>query len=186
MKNKITFLFLMMIMFATPSSAQNIWLKAMNGFNDLTESVIKVFYTWKGVDSSINKSKAKDMSSELLKDVDNLILTKQTIVGKLKTSSTENLNLKTYIVSLQKNIESILTTLNKYDDLITKAGVNSQNLKYALSQDFLQKAETLEFAKGLFEQNLSNNQIRESLIIYFTSCINILKTTRTSLANFKP
>jgi len=186
-KQSKTILFaLLFSLHAITGSSQDAWLKAMNGFNDLTESVEKLYSLFKKVDSGINKDKAQAMATDLYKSVGDVILAKEAVVFKLKNSSGDIPEFKSEIQKLEEKLSNLSSTLEKYNDLIAATGMETQQLAFALREDFLQKSQTLNEAKNLLGGGISDEQAKEQLLIHFRSCINILKNTQTTLAKFKP
>lgn len=183
--NKTILFALVLSLQAITASSQDVLLKAMNGFNDLTESVEKLYNLFKNVDSGINKDKAQRMAADLYKNVGDVILAKEAVVYKLKNDSTEVPEFRSEIQKLEEKLSALSSTLEKYDDLIGATGIETQQLAFALREDFLQKAQTLNTAKNLMRGNISDAEAKEQLLIHFRSCINILKNTQATLAKFK-
>jgi|GEM_PF-4599162 len=181
--NKIILLFCLLF-FGQNGYAQNPFLKAMNVFNDLTDGIAKFFSSNNAVDDLINKQKAKAMAGELHSDVSSLILVKDSIVFALEHTSINETRYKQYIEDLKSKLGNLRATLAKYKALMVAAGVNSQKLDYELQSEFLQKSQTLQLARNAMSGN-NSGQMKQELISYFRSCINILKNAQTTLANFK-
>lgn len=187
--NKIYKFLLILVIIGFQSSQaypQNILLKALNSFNEVVDGFEKLLDAFNQIDSDINKDKARAMASELYGEIGDLILVKDSLIFVLENSNGTNPEFGKYIRMLESKLEVLQETLQKYDQLISAAGINTQKLKSGLEQEFWLKAQTLEEARGLMNANLGDQEIKENLIFYFKSCVNILKRCQDVLEDFEP
>lgn len=184
--NRIFLLFVVLTTFSLKGHSQNFFLKALATFNELTEGVGKLLQSTSSIDTLINSNKVKKMAGELYTDVSELILAKEAVVFTLEHDTFDESKYKTHVKNLQIKLDALRKTLDKYGALMKAAGVNSQKLNYELKQDFLEKANTLDRARGLMDRNASEMETKQTLITYFKSCVNILKTTQAMLSSYKP
>ena len=185
MKNKLVSILLLCIFYAQTGHSQNIFLKAMEGFNDLAEGIEKLASNFNKIDNNINKDRVKLMVSDLYYNIGEVILVKQSIILKLQNNTTDKPDYRDDINNLQNKLWAFSTTIKKYDDLIKLAEVNTQQIQSAVRNDLLAKMSTLENARGLYIRTESIQNVRKDLITYFKSGINILKHSQNVLSKFK-
>jgi hypothetical protein len=103
----------------------------------------------------------------------------------LENSKDKDPNYEQGFTRLRDNLIELSATLNRYKDLVKAAGVDAQDLNFKLTQDYMMKLKALENAKHLLDGKELNEESRRNLIIYFKTCINILKGSLTTIKEFK-
>jgi hypothetical protein len=127
------------------------------------------------------------MAIDLNADVGGLILAKHAVVLALESENKTNQNYGEHIMLMQQKLSTLRNTLYKYRELISAAGVNTQRLNYELEIEFMTKAQKLKDLKQMIGQpNMQEEDLREDIIIYLKTCINILKNAKGILEKFKP
>lgn len=153
----------------------------LKGLNEFVDLIGKFFVSGSKVDSTINKEKVRNMVNELYFNVRMIIRDKEEIVYRIE----KNQNYEENILSLQYEMNRIIETLKKYNPLIVAVGIDAEGLEADLRQDFLNPAKTIDGAINLFDnQNVGREKIKQTLLTYFKSCINIMKTAQSSLEDY--
>lgn len=172
-----------MCIFSTQANCQteNLFIKSLDGFNGITESIQKLWSSFNDIDSSINKGKIKEMTIDMHRDIAKVVIAKQSIVNKIKNQSEIMIDLKKEVDNLQNSVSDLQTTLHKYNDLINAVGMDSEKLSSKLDMEFSKKLDNLENLEYLLPNNL---QRKEFFITYLESGINILNGTLYLLEKF--
>lgn len=182
-QSKIILFTAVLCLHSTMGVSQDLWVKSLEGFTQLAESVEKLFGTFDRADNDINKERAIKMANALHKQVADLGLAKKEVRIKLDEGD-NNVDMKREIDMLMTRTDDIKKTLEAYDDLISAAGISAQELSFSLRTDFLQKASSLREAKRLFNRNISDEDAKKELKVHFDKCIVILDSTRQTLKRF--
>lgn len=184
--SKHVILLTVLIILGVQGNAKNKFLDGFAGLLNITESFEKIMEFYNRMDDSINKQKVNNMVNDFYSDIGELIKTKDSIVYVLENGSFDEPKFGMLIDELHLKLNKIELTLNKYDDLITKAGIKTMDLKKDLENDFDQKATNLNNAKVFLEDHsLSDKEVKEQLITYFKTCINILNNAQGALSKFE-
>jgi hypothetical protein len=184
MKNliKIACLFCFLSLTTITSYSQTKLFNGLKGLNEFVDLIDKFITSGNSVDSSINKDKLNSMINEFYWNVHMIIRDKEEIVYRINNNRDYSKN----IVELQHEMNQLISTLQKYNNLVQSVGINAEDLEFDLQQDFLNPAKTIDDAKSLFDNpSVDHEKVKETMLIYFTTCIHTMELAEFRLAEYQ-
>jgi type I site-specific restriction-modification system R (restriction) subunit len=177
MKTKIVLVGAFMCLLSLNSMAQTeAFYKNIPLVGRLCDEIVKQF---KNTNTNINKDLLKDMAGELYDNINMIIRSKKQLIGQLNSNSVQTPNYPAYVRRIQVKLETLNSTIEEYDELIRKCGLNAQEIRNSIQVDISEKNIALNNAIKAVQANSAN---KDAAIKGLQTGINKLEESKRELA----